>query len=113
MAAQGVQTLFIQTAKHDTPDPISEPELLLPIIDRAHADGIRVVAWYLPTPEDVDNDLNRLVASANVSVGGLPVDIGSRKVAVVNERNARVVDLSNRLRGALPGRALGAIVMPP
>jgi hypothetical protein len=113
MAAQGVQTLFIQTAKHDTPDPISEPELLLPIIDRAHADGLRVVAWYLPTLEDVDNDLNRLVASANLNVDGLAVDIESRKVGDVNERNARVVDLSSRLRAALPGRALGAIVMPP
>ena len=113
MAAQGVQTLFIQTAKHDTPDLISEPELLLPIIDRAHDWNIRVVAWYLPTLEDVDNDLNRLVASANLDVDGIAVDIESRKVADVNERNARLIDLSNRLRAALPGRAIGAIVMPP
>jgi hypothetical protein len=113
MAAQGVQTLFIQTAKHDTPDLISEPELLLPIIRRAHDWNIRVVAWYLPTLEDVDNDLNRLVASANLDVDGLAVDIESRKVADVNDRNARLIDLSNRLRAALPGRAIGAIVMPP
>lgn len=113
MAAEGVQTLFIQTAKHDTPDMISERELLEPIIARAHARGMRVVAWYLPTLEDVDNDLNRLVASANLDVDGLAVDIESRKVADANDRSARLIDLSRRLREALPGRAIGAIVMPP
>ncbi len=113
MAAQGVQTLFIQTAKHDTPDLISEPELLVPIITRAHERGLRVVAWYLPTMEDNTNDLNRLVASANLDVDGLAVDVESRKVPDPAERSARLVDLSKRLREALPGRALGAIVMPP
>ncbi len=113
MAAEGVQTLFIQTAKHDTPELISEPELLLPIIDRAHFRGMKVVAWYLPTLEDVTNDLNRLVASANLDVDGIAVDIESRKVADANERSARLVDLSARLRAALPNRAIGAIVMPP
>lgn len=113
MAAEGVQTLFIQTAKHDTPELISERELLEPIIHRAHLHGIRVVAWYLPTLEDVDNDLNRLVASANLDVDGVAVDIESRKVADANERSLRLIDLSTRLREALPGRAIGAIVMPP
>jgi len=113
MAAEGVQTLFIQTAKHDTPDMILERDLLDPIIARAHAHGIRVVAWYLPTLEDVDNDLNRLVASANLDVDGIAVDIESRKVADANDRSARLIDLSRRLREALPGRAIGAIVMPP
>ncbi|MBW3613772.1 MAG: hypothetical protein KY439_00465, partial [Actinobacteria bacterium] len=86
MADQGVQTLFLQTAKHDTPDTISEPELLLPIIDRAHQRGMRVVAWYLPTLEDPANDLNRLVASANLDVDGIAVDIEARNVADVRER---------------------------
>ena len=113
MAAEGVQTLFIQTAKHDTPDLISERELLEPIIHRAHLHGIKVVAWYLPTLEDLDNDLNRLVASANLDVDGIAVDIESTKIADPGERSLRLVDLSTRLRQALPGRAIGAIVMPP
>jgi len=113
MADAGVQTLFIQTAKADTPDDISEPELLLPIIERAHARGLEVVAWYLPTLEDVDKDLRRLVASANLQVDGIAVDIEARNVGDVGERNRRLVDLSARLRNALPGRAIGAIVLPP
>ncbi len=113
MADEGVQTLFLQTAKHDTPDLIAERELLEPIIARAHQRGLRVVAWYLPTLEDVDNDLNRLVASANLDVDAVAVDIESRKVGDAGERSARLVDLSTRLRAALPGRTVGAIVMPP
>ncbi|HET9444322.1 MAG TPA: hypothetical protein VFO65_13410, partial [Acidimicrobiales bacterium] len=113
MAAAGVQTLYIQTAKHDTPDLISEPELLLPIIERAHQRGIRVVAWYLPTLEDVDNDVNRLIASAKLDVDGIAVDIESKKIADVAERNRRLVEVSRRFREALPGRAIGAIVLPP
>ncbi|HVF31981.1 MAG TPA: hypothetical protein VM933_02990 [Acidimicrobiales bacterium] len=113
MAAEGVQTLFIQTAKHDTPDMILERDLLDPIVARAHQRGMRVVAWYLPTLDDVDNDLDRLLASAALDVDGLAVDIESRKVADPGERSLRLVDLSRRLREALPGRAIGAIVMPP
>jgi len=113
MAAEGVQTLYLQTAKHDTPDTISEPELLFPIIERARQRGIRVVAWYLPTLEDPANDLNRLVASANLDVDGIAVDIEARNVADVQERNRRLIDLSAQLRRALPGRAIGAIVLPP
>lgn len=113
MAEAGVQTLYIQTAKHDTPEDILEPHLLLPIIERAHQRGIRVVAWYLPTLEDVGNDLRRLLASANLDVDGIAVDIEARDVADIAERNRRLVELSAALRQALPGRAIGAIVLPP
>jgi hypothetical protein len=113
MADAGVQTVFLQTAKGDTPDDINRRDLLLPIIDRAHARGMKVVAWYLPTLDDPANDLRRLIASANLDVDGLAVDIESRSVSDVNERNRRLIDLSSQLRNALPGRAIGAIVLPP
>jgi hypothetical protein len=113
MASEGVQTLFLQTAKHDTPEAISEPELLLPVIDRAHEHGMDVVAWYLPTLEDPANDFNRIMASADLAVDGIAIDIESRKVGDVNERNRRLIELSAQLRQALPNRAIGAIVLPP
>jgi hypothetical protein len=113
MAAAGVQTLYLQTAKHDTPEEIAEPDLLLPIIDRAHAHGIEVIAWYLPTLEDPGNDLRRLIASARLDVDGIAVDIESRKVADVAERNRRLIDLSSALAQSLPDRTIGAIVLPP
>ena len=113
MAEVGVQTLYIQTTKHDAPGDILEPELLLPIIQRARDRGIKVVAWYLPTLEDVGRDLQRIVASAALDVDGIAIDIEARNVSEVNERNRRLIELSAALRQALPGRAIGAIVLPP
>ncbi|MBV8561085.1 MAG: hypothetical protein JO050_09935, partial [Acidimicrobiia bacterium] len=113
MASLGVQTLYIQAARYDGPNGVAEPDRLNAIIQRAHAHGIRVVVWYLPTLTDVNADLSRLLAIAGLGVEGVAVDIESRDVSDPNERSARLVDLSNRLRAALPGRTLGAIVFPP
>jgi len=113
MVALGVQTLYIQAARADGPDGVAEPDRLNAIIQRAHAHGIRVVVWYLPTLTDVNADLTRLVAIAHLGVEGVAVDIESRDVSDPNDRSARLVDLSNRLRAALPGRTIGAIVFPP
>src|SRR5437660_9166205 len=45
MAQVGVQTLYIQTGKWDSATDVVDPDLLTPIVQRAHARGIRVVAW--------------------------------------------------------------------
>jgi len=113
MADEGVQTLYIQAAKQESANDIVDPNLLLPMIDRAHARGMAVVAWYLPTLEDVARDLTRLLAISRLKVEGIGVDIESRKVSDANERSRRLADLSAALREQLPGRPIGAIVMPP
>src|SRR3546814_19548827 len=61
--------------------------------------------------EDVDTDLHRLVAAATrLPLDGLGVDIESREVADVAERNRRLLDLSGRLRAALgPDKVISAI----
>ncbi|HUR49867.1 MAG TPA: hypothetical protein VMY88_10135 [Acidimicrobiales bacterium] len=113
MAAEGVQTLFIQASKHDAPEDVLERGRLEAIIARAQANGIRVVAWYLPTLVDPAADMRRLLAIASLPVEGLAVDIEARNVTDVAERNRRLVQLSAELRSALPGRAIGGIVLPP
>jgi hypothetical protein len=111
MADAGVQTLFIQTAHtRSATVGVMEPERLAPIIQRAHNHGMHVVAWYLPSFEDVDADLQRLTESAALDVGGLAVDIESTAIADIAERNRRLLDLSARLRAAIgPDKAIGAI----
>ena len=113
MAAEGVQTLYIQASKHDAPEDVLERDRLLAIISRARAHGLRVVAWYLPTLVDPAADMRRLLAIASLPVEGLAVDIEARNVTDVAERNRRLVELSRDLRSALPGRAIGGIVLPP
>jgi hypothetical protein len=113
MAQVGVQTLYVQASRSDNPDDVMEPERLRPLIDRAHADHMRVVAWYLPTLEDPAHDLARMVAMAKLPVEGLGVDIEARNVSDVNDRNQRLIALSADLRKALPKLAIAAIVLPP
>ncbi len=112
-ASLGVQTLFLQTGRADNPEPVLEESTVRALIARAHAHGMRVVAWFLPYLDDPQSDLDHLLAAANLPVDGLAVDIESRSVADVAERNARLVNLSAALRAALPGEVISAIVLPP
>ena len=109
MAELGIQTLYIQTAHRRSMADVIEPDRLLPFIERAHARGMAVVAWYLPTLEDLGVDLRRLVAAAQLPVDGLGVDIESRAVADPAERTGRLRELSMRLRQAVGDRAIAAI----
>lgn len=114
MVAAGVQTLYLQASKHDSPTDVLEPDLLQAIIDAAHRRGLRVVVWYLPTLLDTGADLRRLKAVAGLrNTDGIAVDIEARNLPDVAERNRRLVDLSGALRRELPGRTIGGIVLPP
>ena len=121
MAAEGVRTLYLQAAKDDarSPGELVNPELLGPMLLRAHARGIRVVAWYLPKFYDVDSDLRRLVAMRDFRADGhgfdgIGVDIEWRAdVPDVPTRNARLIELSRRTRQAMGNAALSAIPVPP
>jgi hypothetical protein len=113
MVAAGVQTLFVQTAKAEYPGDLVDPDLLLPLVERARARGLAVVGWYVPEFLDEAGDLRRLEATVALGLDGLAVDIEARRLADVAERNRRLVALSARLRARFPGRAIGGIVMPP
>ncbi|MCU1377263.1 MAG: hypothetical protein JWN29_246 [Acidimicrobiales bacterium] len=114
MAASGVQTLYVQTSKWDAPTDVLEPERLLPMIQRAKAKGMHVVAWYLPTFVNPQADMGRLMAASRIpGVDALAVDVESRTLADVTERNRRLLEISTNLRAALPGMTLGAIPFPP
>ena len=113
MASLGVQTLYVQTSRWNAEADVLEPERLVPLLQRARARGLRVVAWYLPTFVDPATDLRRLLAAVDLGVDGLAVDIESRDVAGHAERSRRLVELSAALRRAVPEVSLGAVVFPP
>jgi hypothetical protein len=112
MADSGVQTVYLQTSHRRSVLDVMDPVRLDELIDAAHANGMHVVAWYLPTLADVGADLRRLEAAAALRVDGLAVDLESTTVEDVIERNRRLVDLSTRLRAAVPeGRPIAAITL--
>lgn len=120
MAAAGIRTLYIQAAI-DSPratGTLEAPRLLAAFLSRAHSRGMKVVAWYLPTFTDINDDLQRLRAMRDFRSGtrgfdGLAVDIEwTNGVPDTARRNAALVELSRRLR-AETGTAIAAIVLPP
>lgn len=115
MAGAGVQTLFLQTAHRLLGPGIPEQDRAEELIDAAHGAGMHVVAWYLPTFEDVDADVARLVASAELDVDGIAVDLEAIGVEDVAARNDRLVEVTRRLRAAMdevdPDRPIGAITL--
>jgi hypothetical protein len=121
LAAAGVKTLYLQAAKDDSRSPgdLVNPEILGPMLNRAHARGLKVVAWYLPKFYDLDSDMRRFLAMRDFRFGGEGFDgIGNdiewtKDVPNHAERSARLIELSRRLRAAVGSEALSAIPLPP
>ena len=94
MAELGVKTIYLQAARLDdrTPRGLVDPWLLGDLLLSAHAEGLDVVAWYLPRFGEGRADLERLTAMADFEVlgerfDGVAVDIewigdGDRKSVV-------------------------------
>jgi hypothetical protein len=112
MAVRGVQVLEIQASASSGATDVLEEGLLRQWIDRAHAHGIRVVAWYLPTLVDPAGDVRRLVAVSRLGVEAVGVDIETQDVADPAARSARLVQVSRAARAAIH-LPLQAITMPP
>lgn len=117
----GVETIYLQAARRDdrATDVLLDEGLLVEFLARAHARDIDVVGWYLPLFDDVQADLERLLAIATFDArghrfDGIGVDIEYIEAEPdAEERSTRLVTLSQELRKARPDDTLAAIVPPP
>jgi hypothetical protein len=116
----GVTTLYLQTSNYSQHVPVVDPHTTGAFIDDAHAAGIQVVAWYLPSLLHTATDFRRALAamrfrsSTGQTFDAFALDIEASLVRDVNVRNARLLALSRSLRRAAPaGYPLGAIVPSP
>ena len=112
-----VRTLYLQTGNYRQTTDLVRPGALGRFLDAAHAAGVRVVAWYLPSLANPGRDLRRALAAIRfVSPAGerfdsFALDIEASVVQSVPLRNARLLALSAQLRAAVgPRYPLGAIV---
>ncbi len=120
MKAVGVHTLYLQAAKDDprSPDPITDRTRVAGFLRNAHAAGIKVVAWYLPTHTDLAVDLEHVLALVNFTAGkerfdGIALDIEALDEKQVGLRNDRLLALATALDEAAGTMPIGAIVYPP
>jgi len=117
MARDGVRTLYLQTGNYSQPVDLVRPRALGRFIDAAHAAGMRVVAWYLPSFDNPAQDARRALAairfrsSTGQRFDSFALDIEAGFVKPVGVRNQRLLRLSARLRAVAGSRySLGAIV---
>lgn len=120
VAARGVATLYLETSNDRAATDLFRADRLGRLLDAAHAEGIEVVAWYLPSFANLKRDLRRSLAAirfrspSGERFDGFALDIESPTVRSPARRSARLLTLSHRLRNAVgPGRALGAITPSP
>jgi hypothetical protein len=119
LAALGADTIYLQAAIDDprATGLVVDRALVGKLLRRAHARDVRVVAWYYPQLVDPARDRERLEALAAFRArgqrfDGIALDIESRQVPDVTDRNHRVVKLARQVRAAAGHRPVGAIVYP-
>jgi hypothetical protein len=120
MRRDGVRTLYIETGNYKQTVDLMRQRALGRYIDDAHAAGIRVVAWYLPSFANLARDERRALAAirfrspSGQHFDSFALDIEATVVRGLPLRNRRLIQLSTRLRSAVgPGYALGAITPSP
>src|SRR5207245_5567811 len=102
-----------------SPGATIDPKLLSRFVLRAHAIGLRVVAWYLPRFNNIDADLRHIRGALLFHTGSerfdaLALDLEwTQGVPEPGLRNAAVTDLSGRVRRLVGNRPVGAIVLEP
>lgn len=120
LAGRGVRTIYLETSNYQMPHALMNRASLGQYVDAAHARGMRIVAWYVPSFLDLREDLRRSMAAVRFrSPGGeafdaFGLDIEATRVADWGERSRRAVELSKQIRRAVgPEYPLAAIVLPP
>jgi hypothetical protein len=120
MANHGVRTLYLETSNFNRKVAIKWPGRERRFIRAAHAEGMRIVAWYLPGFLSVRTDFHRVMAAIRFMTGdgqrfdGFALDIESPAVHRPAVRTKRLVALSERIRSVVgPDYPLGAIIPTP
>lgn len=120
MKRRGVRTIFVETSNSTQRYGIKRPKQMAALIRAAHARGMYVVAWYLPTLRNPGRDLARCQqaiafrTSDGQAFDSFALDIECTKVKPVTERTNRLLWISENLRSTVgSGYPLGAIIPSP
>jgi len=119
IAARHVHTVWVETANDGATVDVVNPIQLGRFVDALHAQGIRVVAWYLPGHVKPAVDLRRSLAMlafrspTGAAFDGVALDIESTKVRNVSLRSSRAVALTRQVRQAADEVPLAVIPFNP
>lgn len=117
MAGRGVTTLYLETSNYRKANDLYRPTQMGKFLEAAHANGMKVVAWYVPGFSNMKRDKRRSKAAIDFrsplgeAFDSFALDIEATAVRDISTRNARAVRLSEHLRDYVGnGYPMGAIV---
>lgn len=119
IAAHGVRTVFAETANDRSTADVVDPAALGRFVDALHANGVLVVAWYLPGFVKPGLDLRRTRAmlsfrtAAGGAFDGVALDIESPALKRVGLRTQRLLALAGKLRAEAGSLPVAAITYSP
>ena len=112
--AHQVTTIYWETSNYHSPADIMYPDDLRQVIALAHAQGIKVVPWYLPGYRNIKLDRRRFAAAINAGgadpIDGLGVDIEADIVRNRQLRATRAAQMVQWLRTTYPDLPMAGIV---
>jgi hypothetical protein len=104
IAARGVKTVWAETANYRASADVVQAARLGRFVEALHANGVRVVAWYLPGHLNHGLDIRRARAMLSFRTpsgqgfDGIALNIEGTKLRNVALRSQRAVDLTRRIR---------------
>ena len=112
--AHQVTTIYWETSNYHSPADVMYPDDLREVLTLAHAQGIKVVPWYLPGYRNIKLDRRRFAAAINAGgidpVDGLGVDIEADIVRNRQLRATRAAQMVQWLRATYPDLPMAGIV---
>jgi hypothetical protein len=120
MARDGVRTLYLETGNYSHRAPVFRRYKAGRFIDAAHAAGLQIVAWYLPSFAHIKRDKRNALAAIRFKSAsgehfdGFALDIEATQVRPLSLRDHRLLFLSTRIRLSVRRNyPLGAITPSP
>ena len=109
-----VATIYWETSNYHSPADVMYPDELRQVLALAHAQGIRVVPWYLPGYRNIKLDRRRfaaaIAAGGSDPIDGLGVDIEADIVRNRQLRAKRAAAMVQWLRTTYPDLPMAGIV---
>src|SRR5438309_3789029 len=102
LAKHGIRTLYVETGSWKVPADVDivAPEQTADLITAAHANGMHVVAWYLPSFDDSGTDMRRIRAALDFrtpdgqAFDSFALDIEATAVKPLARRNDALLAMS-------------------
>jgi hypothetical protein len=123
MKKKGVKTIYVETANANSSGKMSFTAQQGQLLEAAHDNGLKVVAWTLPGHTSPANDKAKAFAAIDFTsprgdhFNGFALDIESTSVKDVNKRNQRLLTLSSQIQQEAQSigypMPLGAITYSP